>query len=94
LTKFSQAISLTTSRACVSGLSRKRRSILIGKPEEKTSFVRQWHKREDNNMDLEVIKLKGMDCIHVVQGMGHCQALGNRVTNLWVLLKVRNLLSS
>jgi hypothetical protein len=40
------------------------------------------------------VKLEGMDWIHVVQGMGQCQALANTVTNLWVLLKVKNFLSS
>lgn len=45
-------------------------------------------------MDLKVIKLEGMDWIHAVQRMGHCQSLANTVTNLWVLLKVRNFLSS
>jgi hypothetical protein len=78
----------------MSQLSRKCRSILSGKPEGKRSFGRPWHRWEDSNTDLKVIKLEGMDWIHVVQGMGHCQPLANTVTNLWVLFKVRNFLSS
>lgn len=30
-------------------------------------------------MDLKVITLEGMDCSHVVQGMGHYQPLVNTV---------------
>jgi hypothetical protein len=69
-------------------------SILTGKPEGKRSFGKPWHRWEDINTDFEVIKLEGMDWIHVVQGMDHCQPPANTVTNLSVLLNVRNFLSS
>jgi hypothetical protein len=59
---------------------------LAGKPEEKRPLGRPRHRRKDNNinMDLGKIKWDGMDWINFSQDRDQWWALVNTVTNLLV----------
>jgi len=60
-------------------------SVLVGKPEGKSSLGRPRH-RWDNNikMDLQEVGCVGMDWIELAQGRGILWALVNAVMNLRV----------
>ena len=60
--------------------------VLVGRPEGKRPLGRRRHRWEDNmKMDLQKVRVGGMDRIKLDQDRDRWRALVNAAMNLWVL---------